>query len=78
MSEHEPNGDPAMEELTLSQISKEFRINRGTLNNWVNDGILTGHKEYTEVGTSFWLIKRGEVERVLQNRSNMGRRLKRS
>lgn len=74
----ESENDPAMEELTLSQISKEFKINRGTLNNWMNDGIMTGRKEITEIGTYFWLVRRGEVERVLQNRSNMGRRLKRT
>lgn len=72
MSEESEN-DPAMEELTLSQISQEFRINRGTLNNWVNDGILKGRKEHTELGTPFWLIRRGEVERVLQNRPKTGR-----
>lgn len=70
--------DVSMEELTLSQISQEFRINRGTLNNWVRDGILKGRKQYTEIGTEFWLIKRGEIERVLQNRSGLGRPLKRA
>jgi predicted site-specific integrase-resolvase len=74
----ESEDDPAMEELTLSQIAQEFRINRGTLNNWMNDGILKGRKEFTEVGTSFWLVRRGEVERVLQSRSKTGRPLKRT
>lgn len=77
MSEELEN-DPAMEELTLSQIAQEFRIKRGTLNNWVRDGVLQGRKEFTEVGTTFWLIKRGEVERVLQSRSGLGRPLERA
>ena len=56
--------DTDMEELTLSEVALEFHINRGTINNWVNDGKLPVSKHYTELGQMYYKVKRGEVTKL--------------
>jgi hypothetical protein len=67
-----------MEELTLSQIAKEFHINRGTLNNWVYRGRIPARKEFSDLGIQYYLIRRGEITKFLQNRRKFGRPLRRT
>src|SRR5690348_728948 len=50
--------DYSMEELTLSQAAKEFKINRGTLNNWLHQGKIPARKEFGELGIQYYLVKR--------------------
>lgn len=70
--------DPMEEELTLSQIHQEFHINRGTLNNWLHQKKIPARKELSELGIEYYLVKRGEITKFLQNRREFGRPLKRS
>lgn len=66
MPTNEPKeGDPDMEELTLSEVAKEFRIKRSTINNYVWRGRLPARKEFTELGVPYYLVKRGDVSRLL-------------
>jgi len=69
-----------MEELTLSEAAAEFRINRGTLNNWVygSKPKLTGIPHYTELGQLYYTVRRGDITKLLQSKTNNGRPLKRS
>lgn len=67
-----------MEELTLSQVAAEFRIKRSTLNVWVWSGKLPSRPEYTELGVKYYLVRRGEVSKLLQSRSKQGRPLNRT
>lgn len=74
--------DPDMEELTLSEVAQEFRINRGTIGNWVNRGDLEiSSIHYSELGVKYYKVRRGEVAKLLekrkQNKAKGGRPLKR-
>lgn len=75
--EQEPE-DNSMEELTVSEAAKEFRIKRGTLNNWIWQGKIPARKAFGELGIEYYLVKRGEIANFLQNRHNFGRPLKRT
>lgn len=66
------------EELTISQIAREFKVARYTVNRWVWSGKLPARKEFGELGIEYWVVKRSEVEKVLTNLSQDGRRLKRA
>ncbi len=66
------------EEMTISQAAKEFHIARYTINRWVWMGRLTSRKEYTELGTMYYVISRSELEQLITNLSQKGRRLKRT
>ncbi len=71
--------DPDMDELTLSEVSDEFRINRGTVGNWVNRGELPSSSEhYSELGVKYYKVRRGDVTKVIQKHAGRGRPLKRS
>lgn len=76
MSDQENEND--MEELTLSQVSQEFHLNRKTLNIWVRAGKIASRKEITELGVPYYLVRRGAVSQFLNNRSKWGRPLKRT
>lgn len=76
MSEEKDNRD--MEELTISQAAREFRINRGTLNNWVYLKKLPARREVDQLGTEYYLIQRGKLEQFLSNRRKFGRPLHRT
>lgn len=70
--------DTSMEEMTLAYASIEFGINRGTLANWVSDGRLPSELRRTELNQPYRVIRRGDLERLLQTRSTFGRPLKRA
>lgn len=75
----EPNeDDPEMEELTISQASKEFGIKRHTLNNWIGAGKIPSRMEHSDLGVPYRLVRRGEITKYLQNRRKFGRPLKRA
>lgn len=83
MSDEPNEDDAAMEELTLSEVSQEFKINRGTLGNWVNLGKLTvSSTHYSELGVKYYKVRRGDVAKLLeekrQNKLKGGRPLKRT
>jgi predicted site-specific integrase-resolvase len=72
--QQEQENDPMNEELTLSEVSQEFKINRGTLGNWVNLGKLKpSSTNYSELGVKYYKVRRGDVVELLQNRSKTGR-----
>jgi hypothetical protein len=72
----QPSGDdPMEEELTLSQVAKEFRLNRSTLNVWVWAGKIPSRLDHTELGVPYYWVKRGEVSKFLANRPKRGRPL---
>ena len=75
----EPNQeqDPAMEELTMSQASKEFKISRASLNYWTRTGQIKGRRELSDLGVEYWLVTRGAVSNFLANRPKRGRPIKR-
>jgi predicted site-specific integrase-resolvase len=82
---HEPpnEDDPDMEELTLSEVAQEFRINRGTIGNWVNKGKLSiSSTHFSELGVKYYKVRRGDVSKLLQekaqNKLKGGRPLKRT
>lgn len=70
--------DPNMEELTISQASQEFRINRGTITNWLYLGKIPSRMKYDELGVPYRVVARGEITKYLQNKTNNGRPLKRT
>lgn len=71
-SETEKDSDD-MEELTVSQASKEFHINRKTINHYILAGKLPAHKEFSELGTPYWLFTRGALSRLLHSLPKRGR-----
>lgn len=77
-SETTSEDDPEMEELTLSQIAKEFHLNRSSLNVWVSSGKLPSRLDYTELGVPYRLVRRGAVSQFLHNRPKRGRPIKRT
>lgn len=70
--------DPDLEELTISQAAREFKINRKSLNVWVHSKKIPARKETSELGMEYWLVKRGDVAKFLTRPKKPGRPLKRT
>ncbi len=70
--------DPMEEYIMLSQAAKEYKLNLGTLRNWVNDKKLPTKKELSDLGIYYHVVRRRDLETLLQNRSKVGRPLKRA
>lgn len=71
----ETKDDPNMEYIMLSQAANEFHIARATLNWWVRKGFLPAKKELSDIGMEYWMVMRGDVITLLQNRPKRGRPL---
>lgn len=68
-----------MDELmTLAYAAQEFRIHHRTLNTWIRLKKLPARLEHTELGQKYYLIRRADLEQLLQTRSTFGRPLKRT
>lgn len=70
--------DSEMEELTISQASKEFHIKPKTLGVWLSSGKIPSRLEHSELGVPYRLVRRGAISQFLHNRSTQGRPLKRT
>lgn len=66
-----------MEELTVSQISREYKINHSTINKWLRAKKIPARKKFGELGIEYYLVRRGDFENYLQNRPKRGRTLNR-
>ena len=52
--------------LTLPQIAEMLQMNPSTIRLWVSEGRLQAHK----AGGRKWLVRRSELERLLETRTN--------
>jgi excisionase family DNA binding protein len=54
--------------FTLPQIAEMLHVNPSTVRLWVNEQRLAAHK----AGGRKWLVRRSELERMLNDHPNMG------
>lgn len=55
--------------LTLPEIAQMLHVNPSTVRLWVNEGRLPAHK----AGGRKWLVRRGDLERMLDDQPQIGR-----
>lgn len=67
----------ADDELTLSQASREFCINRSTLTVWVWAGKIPSRREVGELGIEYYVLHRQDIQKYLDGRTGFGRPLRR-
>jgi len=54
----------AIEQMTITQISREYGVHSNTVRNWLKVGAVSGTKD----SYGFWLIPRADVVRLLEKR----------
>jgi hypothetical protein len=77
MSGQQEQDNPNMEYIMLSQVASEFHIARATINWWVRKKLLPAKKMLSDLGVEYWVVRRGDVIDLLQNRPKRGRPLSR-
>ncbi len=54
----------AKEQMTITEISREYGVHANTVRNWLKVGAVSGTKDRY----GFWLIPKADVSRLLEKR----------